>query len=110
MQSAGSVNNFGNQQFGNGMQSQPGTFNPYSQWGQQITAPPVAQGSMGGFGNNLGGFTGSTGREARGSYAGGAVQSAGMFGGNLVNENMLQLQNRWRGSPIKQAEPKTILS
>lgn len=105
---AGSMGSFGNNQLGSGMAA-IGQWNPHSVWGQQIAAPT---GSNLGFGNNVGGFTGANQGSGSRGYTGGAVQSAGMFGGNLVNESMLDLQRRWSGrpmlgSPIKQGDPET---
>lgn len=56
MQGAGSMNNFGNQQFGNGMTTQAGSWSPSSQWGADL-----AGGGQFGMqlGNNLGAMTGA---------------------------------------------------
>lgn len=82
MQGQGSVNNFGNQQFGSGMATQAGGFSPYSQWGQQVAAAPASQGSLGGFGNNVGGFLGG-GRATGGQMGGtaGLTRSGGSASG-----------------------------
>lgn len=81
-QGAGSMNNLGNQQFGSGMATQAGGFSPYSQWGQQIGAAPASQGSLGGFGNNVGGFLGG-GRANAGQTGGtaGLTRSGGSAAG-----------------------------
>jgi hypothetical protein len=76
------MNNFGNQQFGSGMATQAGGFSPYSQWGQQVAAAPASQGSLGGFGNNIGGFLGG-GRVTGGQMGGtaGLTRSGGSASG-----------------------------
>lgn len=63
MQGAGSVNNFGNQQFGSGMATQAGGFSPYSQWGNSLLSGQPSQGSLQGFGNNVGALTGNAGQQ-----------------------------------------------
>lgn len=82
MQGTGSANNFGNQQFGNGMASQPGSWAPQSQWGQQVTQGQPAAGSYQGFGNNVGGFLGG-GRTNAGQTGGtaGLTRSGGAAAG-----------------------------
>lgn len=69
LQGQGSVNNFGNSQFGNGMASIPGNWAPASTWGQSIQQ---GQGSNLNFGNYLPG----------GSAAGGGTGSGGSAGAN----------------------------
>lgn len=93
-QGQGSVNNFGNQQFGTGMASQPGSWSPYSQWGQQVTAQPAAPGSVAGFGNNTQQFAGGGGGSSSGGSMGGN-RMAGIVGGRLANDSMLDVQRRW---------------
>ncbi len=96
LQSQGSANNFGNTQFGTGMGSQPGSWSPQSQWGQQITAQPAATGSNLGFGNNVRSFVGG-GSGSNGGTAGGS-RMGGIVGGRLANESMLDVQRRWASS------------
>lgn len=62
-QGAGSMNNFGNQQFGSGMATQAGGFSPYSQWGNSFLSGQPSQGSLQGFGNNVGALTGNAGQQ-----------------------------------------------
>lgn len=56
---AGSLNNFGNTQFGTGASTMPGQWAANSLWGQQLAA---SQGSTLGFGNNVSALTGAEGR------------------------------------------------
>lgn len=82
MQGAGSANNFGNQQFGSGMASIPGTWAPSSGWGQSVTGGQPSPGSLGGFGNNVPNFlSGNSGAATTASRTGGSsgpVSSLGM--------------------------------
>jgi len=94
LQGRGSVNNFGNTQFGTGMSSQPGSWSPQSQWGQQVAAQPAAPGSNLGFGNNVAAIAGAGGGGRGGSPAGGS-RMAGIVGGRLANDSMLDVQRRW---------------
>lgn len=72
MQSQGSANNFGNQQFGSGMATQAGGFSPYSQWGNSFLSGQPSQGSLQGFGNNVGALTGNAGQQRSGGGNGSA--------------------------------------
>lgn len=67
LQGQGSVNNFGNSQFGNGMASMPGSWSPASTWGQGIQE---GQGSNLNFGNYSPGANAASGGTGRGSSAG----------------------------------------
>lgn len=67
LQGQGSVNNFGNSQFGNGMASIPGSWSPASTWGQGIQE---GQGSNLNFGNYSPGATAASGGTGRGGGAG----------------------------------------
>ncbi|MCX2894346.1 hypothetical protein ORG27_12240 [Stenotrophomonas lactitubi] len=67
LQGQGSVNNFGNSQFGNGMASIPGSWSPASTWGQGIQE---GQGSNLNFGNYSPGATAASGGAGRGGSAG----------------------------------------
>ncbi|MGH8036500.1 MAG: hypothetical protein ACREPD_02040 [Stenotrophomonas sp.] len=95
LQSQGSVNNFGNTQFGSGMASVPGSWSPSSQWGQQITAQPAAPGSNLGFGNNAQQFAGGGGGGGGGGSSMGGSRMGGIVGGRLANDSMLDVQRRW---------------
>lgn len=73
MQGAGSLSNFGNQQFGTGMVSQPGSWSPASQWGSDV----MSGGSFGGqLGNNMDSMGGSAPSVAQAQ----AVSPASRFG------------------------------
>lgn len=67
LQGQGSVNNFGNSQFGNGMATVPGNWSPASTWGQGIQE---GQGSNLNFGNYSPGATAAGGGVGRGGSAG----------------------------------------
>lgn len=67
LQGQGSVNNFGNSQFGNGMASVPGNWAPASTWGQGIQE---GQGSNLNFGNYSPGANAASGGAGRGGSAG----------------------------------------
>lgn len=67
LQGQGSVNNFGNSQFGNGMASVPGNWSPASTWGQGIQE---GQGSNLNFGNYSPGANAASGGAGRGGSAG----------------------------------------
>ncbi len=105
MQGAGSLNNFGNTQFGSGMNSQAGGFSPYSQWGQQVVAQPQAAGSIGGFGNNMGSFLGgSRGGGARASAGAansraGLTRSGGSGAGWVTALNQGEILGQFQGDP-----------
>lgn len=84
MQGAGSLNNFGNTQFGNGMAFIPGGMTPSSTWGQSVAE---GQGSSLNFGNYSPGATaavrggGSQGGVNSGARMGGGGNSVGDAGG-----------------------------
>jgi len=70
-QGAGSLNNFGNTQFGTGIATQPGNWAPASSWGQGVV--DRNPGSLRNFGNMSQGGGGATGGGQRGdgwSYGG----------------------------------------
>lgn len=89
MEGAGSINNFGNTQFGAGTSSLPGQWSPSSLWGQQVGA---SQGSQLGFGNNVDSFSGVD----TGGY--GSSSIPGMFGGRLAGDSMLDVARSWSGN------------
>lgn len=91
LQGQGSVNNFGSQGF-----TRPGYTNwsPSSRWGQQLTEQPATQGSNLGFGNNVQGFAGGGGGSSSGSSMSGN-RMAGIVGGRLASDSMIDLQRRW---------------
>jgi hypothetical protein len=91
LQSQGSVNNLGSQGF-----TRPGYTNwsPSSRWGQQLTEQPATQGSNLGFGNNVQGFAGGGGGSSSGSSMSGN-RMAGIVGGRLASDSMIDLQRRW---------------
>jgi hypothetical protein len=95
MQGQGSANNFGNQQFGSGMASQPGSWGPQSQWGQQVTAQPVTQGSSLGFGNNVQQFSGGSEGGGSAGYSRGSSGMPGTMGGRLAGDSMITVARRW---------------
>jgi len=83
LQGQGSVNNFGNSQFGNGMATVPGNWSPASTWGQSIQQ---GQGSNLNFGNSSPRAK-ATGAVRGGSGAGVGVNSgARRGGGNSVGD------------------------
>ena len=93
MQSPGSLNNFGNTQFGTG-QPQLGTWQPSSTWGQTIAA---GNGSNLGFGNNVSAVTGGGGGSSAGVNSGSRGAGGGMpgiVGGNAAGQTVLDI---WRG-------------
>ena len=81
MQGAGSVNNFGNQNFQSGIGPLT-NWSPTSGWGQSIISGAPSQGSLQGFGNNVGNFiSGNSGAAISASRTGGnggPVSSLGM--------------------------------
>lgn len=81
LQGQGSVNNFGNSQFGNGMAS-VGQWNPQSAWGQQVAAPT---GSNLALGNNVGNFLG--GGSSRGGGQSFGSSMPGIMGGRFAGGN-----------------------
>lgn len=95
MQGAGSLNNFGNTQFGSGMAGIPGSWGAQSQWGRQLTAPPATQGSVAGFGNNVQGFAGGGGGGSSSGSSMSGNRMAGIVGGRLASDSMIDLQRRW---------------
>ncbi|MFL9582374.1 hypothetical protein [Stenotrophomonas sp. AB1(2024)] len=96
LQGQGSTNNLGNTQFGNGMAGIPGSWGAQSQWGQQITAQPAAQGSNLGFGSNVQSFAGGGGGGGGGGGSSmGGSGMGGIVGGRLANESMLDVRRRW---------------
>ncbi len=94
LQSAGSVNNFGNNSFDRG--NAYTNWSPSSQWGQQVVAQPAAQGSVAGFGNSVGDFAGG-GSRGGGTTGGRGSSMPGIFGGRLANEGILEVRQRWAG-------------
>lgn len=95
-QGAGSINNFGNTQFGNGQATQPGQWSPSSVWGQQVAAD---QGSNLGFGNNVSAVTGGgSGSTGGGSGYTNSNRMVGIFGGRPAGESMLAIARRWASS------------
>jgi hypothetical protein len=99
------MSNFGNTQFGSGMNSQAGGFSPYSQWGQQVIAQPQAAGSIGGFGNNMGSFLGgSRGGGVRASAGAansraGLTRSGGSGAGWVTALNQGEILGQFQGDP-----------
>ncbi len=80
MQGQGSVNNFGNQQFGTGMSGIPGGWSPQSTWGQSVAE---GQGSNLNFGNySPGASAGRGGGSSGGSRGGGFGVSSPGFAQN----------------------------
>lgn len=92
LQGQGAVNNFGNQQFGNGMASIPGTWSPASTWGQSIQQ---AQGSSINFGNYSPGAT-ATGAVRGGGGARSASSGGRIVGGNSVGDSGGARSAFWR--------------
>ncbi|SMR76407.1 MULTISPECIES: hypothetical protein [Stenotrophomonas] len=84
LQGQGSVNNFGNTQFGNGMAS-VGQWSPQSAWGQQVAAPT---GSNLALGNNVGNFLGGgSGGGSRGGGQSFGSSMPGIMGGRFAGGN-----------------------
>lgn len=83
LQGQGSVNNFGNSQFGNGMASMPGNWSPASTWGQSIQQ---GQGSNLNFGNYSPGATATGAVRGGGGGAVGVNSGARRGGGNSVGD------------------------
>lgn len=83
MQSAGSANNFGNQQFGNGMAGIPSNWGPRSTWGQSIAE---GQGSNLNFGNYSPGAVATGSARGGGGGAYGVNSGARSGGGNSVGD------------------------
>lgn len=83
MQGAGSANNFGNQQFGNGMAGIPSNWGPQSTWGQSIAE---GQGSNLNFGNYSPGAVATGAVRGNGGGASSVNSGARGGGGNSVGD------------------------
>lgn len=103
LQGAGSTNNFGSQSF-----MRPGSFtnwSPTSGWGQQVIAQQPAAGSLGGFGNNVGGFLGGNrGGGVRASAGAansraGLTRSGGSGAGWVTALNQGEILGQFQGDP-----------
>lgn len=106
LQGAGSVNNFGNQSF-----MRPGSFtnwSPTSGWGQQLMAQQPADGSLAGFGNNVGGFLSGGARSGSGGVRSpvassgsraGLTRSGGSAAGWVTAINQGEILGQFQGDP-----------
>ncbi len=106
LQGAGSVNNFGNQSF-----MRPGSFtnwSPTSGWGQQLMAQPPTDGSLAGFGNNVGGFLSGGARSGGGGVRSpvassgsraGLTRSGGSAAGWVTAINQGEILGQFQGDP-----------
>lgn len=106
LQGAGSVNNFGNQSF-----MRPGSFtnwSPTSGWGQQLMAQQPTDGSLAGFGNNVGGFLSGGARSGGGGVRSpvassgsraGLTRSGGSAAGWVTAINQGEILGQFQGDP-----------
>jgi len=104
LQGAGSANNFGNQGF-----MRPGSFtnwSPTSGWGKQLIAQQPTPGSLGGFGNNVGGFLSGGAGGARSPVASagsraGLTRAGGSAAGWVNALNTGEILGKFQGDPEK---------